>query len=165
MNLYIHSIVYSLLYIILQNLLSATNRNILQQEYESLEEEASQRISEIVYLKIENQKRYQRVQTLGNSQSTTQQYTSIYSEIRILKNKQTKTEPRNLINRNLIKLMNRNYIKGNHYQAMPIQQNNLSCKPKEITIKNNEQKETEKRKPVSEKEVSESAETGPLTTQ
>ncbi|CAL5981931.1 Hypothetical_protein [Hexamita inflata] len=73
----------------------------------------------------------------------------------ICKNKQTKTEPRNLI-----KLMKR-CIKGNHHQTMPIQRNNLPCKPEG----NNEQRETEKRQPVSGNQVSESDKTGPLTTQ
>ncbi|CAL5970209.1 Hypothetical_protein [Hexamita inflata] len=45
----------------------------------------------------------------------------------ICKIKQTKKDPRYLI-----KLM-KQCIKGNHHQAMPIQRNNLPCKPKEIT--------------------------------
>ncbi|CAL5980511.1 Hypothetical_protein [Hexamita inflata] len=54
-----------------------------------------------------------------------------YTEIRNLQKKEiyTKTE-----SRYLIKLM-KQCIKGNHHQAMPIQWNNLSCKPKEITSK------------------------------
>ncbi|CAL6067155.1 Hypothetical_protein [Hexamita inflata] len=47
----------------------------------------------------------------------------------ICKNKYTKKDPGYLI-----KLM-KQYIKGNHHQAMPIQRNNLPCKPKEITSK------------------------------
>ncbi|CAL5994160.1 Hypothetical_protein [Hexamita inflata] len=47
----------------------------------------------------------------------------------ICKIKQTKKDPRYLI-----KLM-KQCIKGNHHQAMPIQRNNLPCKPKEITSK------------------------------
>ncbi|CAL6066005.1 Hypothetical_protein [Hexamita inflata] len=42
----------------------------------------------------------------------------------------------------LIKLMNQ-CIKGNHHQAMPIQRNNLSCKPKEITSKEKQRSENQ----------------------
>ncbi|CAL6010064.1 Hypothetical_protein [Hexamita inflata] len=112
---------------------------------ESLEEKASQRISEIVYLKIESYGRYQSNQTLGNSQYITGNQDF------------AKT---NKLTRYLIKLMNQ-CIKGNHHQAMPIQRNNFPCKPKEI----HEQRETEKQETVSKKKVSESGETGPLTTQ
>ncbi|CAL6058203.1 Hypothetical_protein [Hexamita inflata] len=71
----------------------------------------------------ESQVRYQRLNP-RKQLIHPQQYTP---KLGICKNKQTKTQPRNLI-----KFMKR-CIKGNHHQAMPIQRNNLSCKPKEIT--------------------------------
>ncbi|CAL6104658.1 Hypothetical_protein [Hexamita inflata] len=70
----------------------------------------------------------------------------------ICKIKQTKKDPRYLI-----KLM-KQCIKGNHHQAVPIQRNNLPAEG------NNEQRETETQEPVSGNQVSESCQTGPLTT-
>ncbi|CAL6040230.1 Hypothetical_protein [Hexamita inflata] len=122
----------------------------IQNLNESLEEEAPNGISEIVYLKIESQGRYQRAQTLGNSQSTTGN---------ILRNQGfAKTNK-------LRKQYEPNQVNEPMHQRQPPPSNaNTTEQPLVQAEGNNEQKGTE-REQVSKKQVSESGETGPLTTQ
>ncbi|CAL6008001.1 Hypothetical_protein [Hexamita inflata] len=121
---------------------------------ESLEEEAPKGKSEIVYLTIESQGRYQRSQTLGKSQLTSRLPPAIYPEIRNLQNQINQEGPQvpNQVNETM-----------HQRQPSPSNANTMEQPPVQAEG-NNEQRETETREPVSGNQVSESGKTGSLTT-